>query len=561
MSSIITAVFKATIGLLVNKGRDKAAEKLKDGDVTDQKFRGLIVREIDDIKSQLKGLARKDLLASISFFKEGIELLYEVFDKARQEREHGTIKEEAAAGTASAEAVSLAKGMRRLELTNVDESATRALANAKDRFKDARRKATEAFANEALELSDRVLAMQYRVMSTILETVDNPEDALAACRVCIEELHSLSAVKECFTVELKRGFWAQFSKEERRAIISATCHVNRTIYDVILMVRFGNNQLSANNWPCVDTGEEKVDPLFDGRVSKVLQKQGMEHCCVTPWSFGQEGEKEHKLKYPTGIATNGDGQFIITDNSDKNVKVFDSNGKFVLQFHPERNDSETDLYVLDVATDMNNSNIFVLVGLGRLGAELEVQVFSRAADLLNKFSVRGRDRSRSRLAVTNNRVLVLKGWTTVHVSEHEGRYVHSFGEGILKEAWDITASPDGQAMILDGSCVFIFTEDGKQQRKFNINTKEDAYYSRIALHPSGEFVVVAGLERGTEHLCVAIYTKDGEFVRKIVVTEEKIFGIAGITVSMEGHIAMAVTDLCMDGDTYSLFRDGKVIVL
>ena len=256
MSSIITAVFKATIGLLVNKGRDKAAEKLKDGDVTDQKFRGLIVREIDDIKSQLKGLARKDLLASISFFKEGIELLYEAFGKARRRREHGTIKEEAAAGTASAEAVSLAKGMKRLELTDLDESATRALADAKDRFKDARRKATEAFANEALELSDRVLAMQYRVMSTILERVDNPEIAFAACRVCIEELHSLSAVTECFTVELKGGFWARFSKEERRAIISATCHVNRTIYDVILMVSFGNNPLYANDWPCVDTGEE-----------------------------------------------------------------------------------------------------------------------------------------------------------------------------------------------------------------------------------------------------------------------------------------------------------------
>ncbi len=88
MSSIVTAVFKATIGLLVNKGRDKAAEKLKDGDVTDQKFRGLIVREIDDIKSKLDGLSRKDLLASISFFEEGIELLYVVFDKARSRSEY-----------------------------------------------------------------------------------------------------------------------------------------------------------------------------------------------------------------------------------------------------------------------------------------------------------------------------------------------------------------------------------------------------------------------------------------------------------------------------------------
>ena len=553
MSSIITAVFKATIGLLVNKGRDKAAEKLKDGDVTDQKFRGLIVREIDDIKLQLKGLARKDLLASISFFKEGIELLYEVFDKARRKREHGTIKEEAAAGTASAEAVSLAKGMIRLELTDLDESALKVLSNAKKRFEETRRKATEAFANEALELSDRVLAMQYRVMATILETVDDPEIALAACRVCVEELHSLSAVKECFTVELKGGFWARFSKEERRAIISATCHVNRTIYDVILMVSFGNNQLSANNWPRVDTGEEKVDPLFDGRVSKVLQKQGMEYCCLTPWSFGQEGEKEHKLKYPTGIATNADGQFIITDDSDKSVKVFDSSGKFVLQFHPERNDTETVLGVFDVATDMNNSNIFVLVRLRRYGAGWEVQVFSHTADRLHKFPLRGEDRGSwgmSRLAVTNNKVLVLTGGI-VHVYEHEGRYVRSFGEGILQDASDISASPDGQVMVLDGFCVFIFTEDGKQQRKFNINNKEDEY-RRIALHPSGEFVVVAGWERGTEHPCVAIYTKDAEFVRRIVVTEEKIFYITGITVAMEGHIAVVVITVA---------RNVKVIVL
>ena len=34
MSAIITA----TIGWLVDKGRDEAAKKLKDGDVTDQQF-------------------------------------------------------------------------------------------------------------------------------------------------------------------------------------------------------------------------------------------------------------------------------------------------------------------------------------------------------------------------------------------------------------------------------------------------------------------------------------------------------------------------------------------
>ena len=150
--------------------------------------------------------------------------------------------------------------------------------------------------------------------------------------MCIEELHCLSAVKECFTVKLKKGFWARFSKDERRKIICTVCHVNCVIYDVTLMVGFGKEELSANNWPCVDTVERKVDPLRDARVAKVLQKQGMEHRSVTPWSFGQEGEKEHTLKEPCGIATNTDRQFIIAYDEDKTVKAFSSSGKVYSQF-------------------------------------------------------------------------------------------------------------------------------------------------------------------------------------------------------------------------------------
>ena len=94
-------MFKATIGLLVNKARDKAAEKLTEGDITYQKFRSIILREIDDIKSKLDGLARRDLLASITFFKEGIQFLYDVFDKARLKCESGSTVTQTAAGTAS----------------------------------------------------------------------------------------------------------------------------------------------------------------------------------------------------------------------------------------------------------------------------------------------------------------------------------------------------------------------------------------------------------------------------------------------------------------------------
>ena len=85
MAVIPIAVFQATFGWLVHKGRDKAVEKLSD--VTRKRFRNIIMSEIDDMSSKLDGLSRKDLLASISFFREGIELLYEGFDETRSKSE------------------------------------------------------------------------------------------------------------------------------------------------------------------------------------------------------------------------------------------------------------------------------------------------------------------------------------------------------------------------------------------------------------------------------------------------------------------------------------------
>ena len=570
MSSIVTAVFKATVGLLVKKSRDKAAEKLKDGDVTDQKFRGLIVREIDEIKSKLDGLSRKDLKASISFFKEGIELLYEVFNKAKPTS--GAVTSQAAI----VESFSLVDGVRSLDLTGLAESATRALSNAKERFRDARRKATEAFNNETLETSDRILAMQYRVMATILETVDNPLDAVAPCRVCIEELHCLSAVQESFNVEVMKGFRSRFGKDERRKIISNVCHVNFVIYGVTLMVCFGNKELS--NWPCVGNGEYKVDPLRDKRITKALRKECMEYCCVTPWSFGQKGEEEHNLKIPQGIATNSRGQFIVADSQNNNVKVFDKSGMFSNYIVPFADDATTTLTVLDVASDMND-DIYVLVKLNNLQCEQVVYKFSENANLHLKFPVRGGHWYR--LTVTDSgKVLVLgrptdpipsaekersekKGANSraalrarvlrpakaanpqpsrpeesdvVDVYETGGQFVCSFGERKLKDARDITTGNDGRVMVVDRGdfSVHIFSEHGDHLNKFKL---QGCYsFPKTAFHRPSEHVVVASIENEKNLLHVEIYTKDGEFVRSTQIHEEGIDDLQGMTVATDGPI-------------------------
>ncbi|CAH3110070.1 unnamed protein product, partial [Porites lobata] len=178
--------------------------------------------------------------------------------------------------------------MRKLKFTGLNEATTSMLNDAKKRFERARERATEAFVNEALELSERVLAMRYRIMSTILETVDNPTNALAACKLC-------------------------------------------------------------------------------------------------------EGEVEHKLSNACGIATNTKGYFLIADNGDKSVKVFNRNGKFQLRFTPQTDDVQTKLQVYDVANEDVDDNIYLLVGLKKPGAEeweSEVQIFNTNGDLQHKFSVR-----------------------------------------------------------------------------------------------------------------------------------------------------------------------------
>ena len=362
--------------MLVNKDRDRAAEILKDGDVTDC---SLIVRKIDNIKSTLDALSRKSLEASISFFEEGLALLYEVFDIVKSRNECGA----ATAQAACDEAFSLVEGITRLELTGLDESATRKLSTAKERFEDARREATRAFKNEGLKTSDRILAMKYRVMATILETVDNPADAVAPCGVCVKELNSLPAVQNSFDVQLKTGIQkvrGLFGKEERREIIFNVCHVNRVIFDIALAL--GRLDFS----PSVDIGENRVIPLCDVRVKDVLLKHGKEYCCVPLRLLGQEGEEEHKLKGPMGIATNSSGQFIVTDLH--YVKVFDNSGNSVKQSSLFTDEVKT-TFAFEVATDMSD-NIFVLTRLRKL-TELSYWVYklTKTTDLHHRFLLRG----------------------------------------------------------------------------------------------------------------------------------------------------------------------------
>ena len=545
MSVIITAVFKATMGWLVDKCRDEAAKKLKDGDITDQQFRGIIMREIDDMRSKLDGLSRKDLLASISFFREGVELLYEVFEDTRSRSKYGAD----AAQAACAEAVSLTEGMKHLELT---KSATRKLADAKKRFESARERATDAFSNEALSPNDRILSMQYRVMATVLEKIDHPEDVLAPCKVCIEELNSLPVVQQSLREQLKTGFRAVkslFNKEERRKVISGVCLVNRVAFNVIRTVPV--KELFPK-WLMIDTGEEKVDLLRDARVREILCKQGMENCSV-PWILDHDGEEEQGLEVLSDIATNSSRQYILA-YFDLTIKVFDNSGKFVQGFRlpPLIDDSGKQLSiktsVVRLATDMND-NIYVLVSEeSRVGSYWIFQ-FNKTADQHHKFRVErmGFDFNLCELSVSDSgKVLVLKGdrrkaYWIVDVYETNGHLVCSFGQQILSYPCDITTVSDGRVMVLQKrgpSVVHIFSEQGDHLNK--VRLQRSLFSSKIVFHrESQQVALVSTVKFFSDELYIDIYTKDGEFLRSISIHMGKSFSSPReVAVTTEGCIAV-----------------------
>ena len=118
---------------------------------------------------------------------------------------------------------------------------------------------------------------------------------------------------------------------------------------------------------------------------------------------------------------------------------------------------------------------------------------------------------------------------------------------MFRFATDITATCDGRVMIVDrgDDSLYIFDVEGHQLGKFNIKYERDCYY-RIACQPASDHVVLAGIERETDRLTLAIYTINGEFVRRIQLDEKGAF-VHGITVTVEGHIAVALRAITDEG--------------
>jgi hypothetical protein len=280
MSSIVTSILCSTVGLLWNKARDTTAAKLKDGDVTDSKVREIVVRELSEIKTKLDGLSRKDLLSSYSFLQEGVDFLNASVDKSRLGQKSLTNATEDDRGKSSRlssgvesgmldEVLQLSQAMEKLKMNSNKEFEL-----AIERFKDARKRATDAFCIESLGIEDRIMAAKLRVVSEMLESLETPETAITGCLSFLKKLHGLPAVQEIFNVYLRsKGIKSKLNKAERVENVKSLMMINYVLFQYVS--KFGSTKYSfVLSWPTIQFGDRRFHPILNWRSVSTRRSMG-----------------------------------------------------------------------------------------------------------------------------------------------------------------------------------------------------------------------------------------------------------------------------------------------
>ncbi|CAB3990588.1 Hypothetical predicted protein [Paramuricea clavata] len=233
MSSIITSILSSTVGLLWNKARDATAKKLKDGDITDAKLREIVVRELNDVKTKIDGLSRKDLLSSYSFLQEGVQLLIVSLDKSKDEQKAVQSKIQDDRGQTS-------------RMPRGDESLADIL-------------------NKALELS--------HVMGKLKIVSKDSESAKERLKDA-QKLHDLSAVREIFSVYLGGGVKSIFSKAERVENVKSVMMINYVLYQFVF--KFSSKYCSALVWPTIQLSDRSFNPIWNWQEVSARKSWGKE---------------------------------------------------------------------------------------------------------------------------------------------------------------------------------------------------------------------------------------------------------------------------------------------
>ena len=509
--------FKCGAYLVWKIKKQEILKKLQDSKLLDGKqVRELILTEVELIHLKLDNQARKDLGSSISFYKEGLEILNEVLNNIKRRttkelfEEEGTEAESIGAqstlNTKTDFLHAVTNNYERLKLADLNERERSIFEKAKKPFADAAYKAAEAFSNGELRTSERIQSMSIRIMAKILENMEDASIALLSCRSFLRELNSLSDVQDIFRLAVTTtGKKSPFNHEENIRIFAGVCHLNRMVFDVFQLAY--KNKVPWDFPPIIakDGGKvvHRIDPLRDVRVAEALSRlhhQNMKETLllsVTEFSVVRSfGTEKTKLISPRDITSNNQGQIIVADNGDHIIKVFDQSGECMQSFFALPS-YLADEDICGVATD-HEDNVFVLVMIDKF--HFKVFLFDKDGQLLNKFPLKEGVHS-SMVINQRGELLVLgeekdtKRFAVQKYKTSNGKSDKIFGQDILEEPKDITVTHGGHCLVLNrNGRVTVFDVEGNHQKELDFDYADNALAEAIAFHSENNHVVISNLQ-------------------------------------------------------------------
>ncbi|XP_028407036.1 uncharacterized protein LOC114529429 [Dendronephthya gigantea] len=502
MSEVITGLLKGTFGLISNKIRDYSAEKLQDGGLVDQKFRGLIVRELDDISSKIDAISRKELLTSISCLQQGIDRLGMALGETFKTMDQPTAglpiagassnETKPAQSVTVEEAVALANAIQKLKIISNER-----FESANDSFNEAGKEASRAFNITTLDIEERILATKVRITSGILQNLNDPELAASDCLQSLRELNSLPAVQDIFSVHSKGGIKSVFKKKSRSEIVETVTMINLVLADFI--TRFTTRRMSVFEWPMIECGKIVIHPIHYDK-SSLPNIKGMK--ITPPWDVVAHEEVSARRER----TRNGQILYFLSDRCilrklDKTGELqlytifppFDENRKHS-QFTDDGEFTGTRIY--DVTVD-EDGTVYALSRNDRLGKIFSVYSADGSTQHHPLKFLEGKDiyESPYRIALTNDKKIVITEKRflpniKIFLCKSNGELLNSFDTGpkfrsvnhVVKGA---SVTSDDEIVLLtlnletDFNMIGVFKEDGKLQRtvKFRRSDGKDTYHN------------------------------------------------------------------------------------
>jgi hypothetical protein len=389
--------------------------------------------------------------------------------------------------------------------------------SAKMRFQDARKKATEAFCNEALDIEDRIFAAKLRVVSEILECLESPMTAITSCLSFLQHLHTLPAVREIFSVYLNGGFMSQFNKEEREENVKSVMLINYVLFH--FNFKFNRKLTDRLTWPgvAIELTDRRFNPVLDWQEVSTRMSWG-EELAHLPNELILDGAINPYLS-----AVNSHGDVVAFARLDNAIEVICRTGESKVVKLPELNKNKViEQYVRGFAID-NNNNVYVLRALKTRSENGDVKVYVLCV-LDNNYTVTHHRRSQFivhfldatslfdlvNIAINkNNDIFMIKDdGSHVYVCDNTGQLKYKFEQDAHK-LHDLGISNKNEIMVSSYHMgVSLYTEEGNQ--KITIKTPEGHLVNGVAFHYLICKIIVLTYNREKDSFFLICYSEAGE---------------------------------------------------